>query len=110
MANKQSTSKPISKETPKTPHLFFLEIPAEHPQMDPNLRGHYELATGHLKDQIHNLETVEQLAAIDEDNHVVHAMSYGLFAVLEELREVHEHLTEMNNLIRAYPEEKGGAE
>lgn len=93
------------------PELFFLEIPAEHPQMSPNPRTHYASATARLKDQINNLETVEQLAAIDEENNIIHAMSYGITAVLEKLRDVLKHFEEMNELIRPWaPKEKGGAE
>ncbi len=110
MAKQQSTSKPVGKETPKTPHLFFLEIPAEYPKMDPNPKLHYRLAAGHLEDQIGNLETVEQLAALEESNDTVNAMSHGITAVVKKLKDVYEHLSDINKLIRAYPEEKGGAE
>ena len=108
MAKQKSTSKPAVKETPKT--LFYLQIPAEHPQMSPDPRLHYGLAIGHLREQIDNLESVEQLAAIDQENDTIHAMSYGITAVLKQLRDIHEHFRETNVLIRPFPAGKRGAE
>jgi len=82
----KAPQKPAVKETPK--ELFFLEIPAEHPQMSPDPTLHYGMATDRLKRQIDNLETVEQLAAIDEENDTIHAMSHGLTAVFGKLKDV----------------------
>ena len=88
-------SSPAANEKP----LFFLRIPTDRPTYDPNPRSHLGLAADHLKNQIGNLETVENLAAIDEENDTIHAMAYGITAVLENLREIHQHFRETIELI-----------
>ena len=93
---------------PENPPLFFLRIPTDKPAMDPDPRMHLELVIAHHADALANLKTVEELAAIDEENNVIHAMSYGIIAVLEKLEEVHHHLVETVELIQ--PAEKGGAD
>ena len=101
----------LSKRTPATeekPHLFFLRIPTDHPDMSPNAKLHLGLAAAHLEDQIGHLETVEQLAGIDEESDVIHAMSYSLTAVLKKLKDVHQHFTETIELIESVAAGKGG--
>jgi hypothetical protein len=113
MAKRNLSSTPASKteKTAVPEHLFLLDIPAEHPQMDPDPRFHFALAIRHLGDQINNLEAVEQLAAIEEENRTVTAMSYGLTAVLAKIKDIYDHLDETNKLIKPWPADgKGGAE
>ena len=101
--------KPATEPKPQAkPQLFFPRIPADRPKLDPNLKLHLEVAADHLKDQIANLDTVENLAAIDEENNTIHAMRYGITAVLQNLKEVHEHFSEAIRLIESTPVGKGG--
>ena len=103
-------SAPATPETPKaTPNMFRLRIPADRPGLDPDPTTHLDLVVGNLMDQINNLETVEELASIDEENNTVRAMSCGITAALENLREVHENLTKIIELIESAKVEKGGA-
>ena len=102
----------VSKVTPAVEpklHLFFLRFAADHPAYDPNPTLHLGLAAGHLKDQIANLKAVEQLAAIDQENDTVHAMSYGITAVVEKIEDIYAHFSEIIKLIEPAPAEKGGA-
>jgi hypothetical protein len=105
MAVKKSTPKPTNKK----PKLFYLEIPKEHPGYSPEPTLHYGLATGHLEDEINNLETVEQLAAIDQGNKTVQAMSFSLLAVIERLKDILEHFRETTARVKPYPDQEGGA-
>ena len=101
MANKKSTPK-ASPAKPKAENLFYLQIPAEHPKMSPDPLVHYGSAASHLKEQIENLEAVEQLAAIEQENETVLALSYGITAVIKKLKDVHAHFTETNVLVRPF--------
>ena len=111
MAKKNlSKSQPAAPQKAESePHLFFLRIPADHPAYDPNPTLHLGLAAGHLAHQIANLRTVEQLAAIDQENHTIHAMSYGITAVVEKLESIHEHFREVLGLIEPASAGEGGA-
>jgi hypothetical protein len=40
------------------------------------------------------------LAVIDEENDTIHAMSYGLTAVLGKLKDIYEQLNEGNALVK----------
>jgi hypothetical protein len=95
MAKSKSTSTPAVK-APEKPKA--------------NLKVSLDLAVGHLAQEIGNLQSVEQLGAIDEGNLTVQAMSYGINAVLAKLEGVHDHFIEIIELIKSAPVEKGGAQ
>ncbi len=99
----------VSKKTARATPLFYLRIPADSPQMHPDPTMHLGLAAGHLQDQINTLDTVENLGAIDEENSTVRAITFAITAVLENLREVHRHFTEVIALIKPAGKECGTA-
>lgn len=105
----KTNNKSITKSVSTKPKLFYLQIPNDNPQLSPEPTLHYGLATSHLEQEINNLETIEQLADIEEKNNTVRAMSFAIMAVIDKLKDIHEHFTETNILIKPWPDGKRGA-
>lgn len=94
---------PATAKPARTPHLFYLCGTKDHPSLDPNPRLHLSLLGDNLKTLAGNLKRVEDLAWLDEDNHVVHAMSYGLLAALEHLDHLREVLANIESAFTPWP-------